>query len=623
MSRKFTHIFQLKFVGGDSKTPVATFSGATRSGVSYFEVRHTAFSEMKNNVLVRIPWDHITGIWVNAVVEVNLFPVEMGGHLKVSISRTDGGQTLLETDVAAGMWRPGNEFLRPKWGIYRQSVHHLISKGDLNDATVYFTDFCIQNMSALVTSQSTLSTGTTLMTALTEDMIKTGGNVMLEATPDVSQRQNETRSPRITTDNDGDAAPGEIWVESSTTSSMLDSFTTIVGVNMTDTSTQVAITNDPVQVTAKLIASASANVSSSSMYSSKTVGLGCAESWTSWLENDPDTVQGCAKQIGEGACPEGSSDEYFLWRSFGVPNCGCVQAGFADTCPVGEDGWDGEVALHRRPITVKWMFPVEPQTLKIGVGATISFSWNGYHDVYEFATVAAFDLCNFDEAVLLSDSSSTFELKIDQNLTVARYFGCSRPGHCANGQKLKLIVEDKTTTTLATTTSEISKIDTDSNSDRPTTTITTPSVSQAGEMYTNSNDIPTSLSDSNVTVPSALSIAVSTAVAVSITNLITESATPTLTTATEDNTKKRTASTPKETVIASSEGVSFATTKSATSPKQTGISSGLKVTTTSTSTSTSTTIKNPVLGNTGAASFLTVNVICILFVVFSLMTLGW
>ena len=165
------------------------------------------------------------------------------------------------------------------------------------------------------------------------------------------------------------------------------------------------------------------------------------------MENDQDNVEDCAEQIASGICPEGSSNEYFLWRSFGVPNCGCVQAGFVDSCPVGEDGWDGEVALRRRPILVKWMIPVESQTLKVGVGATIAFSWSGNHDVHEFTKRAAFDQCDFNQAVLLSDSSSMFEMTLNKNLSVTRYFGCSRSRHCDHGQKLELIIEDQTTTT--------------------------------------------------------------------------------------------------------------------------------------------------------------------------------
>merc|ERR1712048_1004262 len=185
---------------------------------------------------------------------------------------------------------------------------------------------------------------------------------------------------------------------------------------------------------------------------SKLVGLGCAESWTGWLKTAQDSVDKCAQQIGDGACPKGSSTEYFLYRSFGVPNCGCVLDGFVDNCPVGKDGWDGEVDLRRRPVLVKWRIPVEPQMIKVGVGATVLFSWTGSHNVYEFTDADAFDKCDFSKgkATSLSDSAP-FELVIGASATV-RYFGCAVAGHCRNGQKLKLVVSAKTTTTTTTTT---------------------------------------------------------------------------------------------------------------------------------------------------------------------------
>jgi hypothetical protein len=50
---------------------------------------------------------------------------------------------VISLDQAAELWRDGNEFIRPKWGIYRQSEHASILPGDLNDAQINFVDFCI------------------------------------------------------------------------------------------------------------------------------------------------------------------------------------------------------------------------------------------------------------------------------------------------------------------------------------------------------------------------------------------------------------------------------------------------------------------------------------------------
>lgn len=149
VSRKFTHLFQLKFVGGDSQQPAATFSGAVTGYHSkkkiLFQVRNTSHSGLRENKLATAPWSQFTGQWVNATVEATMLPIDRGGRLKVSLSRADTGATILSVDEAAGLWRDGNEFMRPKWGLYRQSKHPLITEEDsLNNAEMYMADVCIR-----------------------------------------------------------------------------------------------------------------------------------------------------------------------------------------------------------------------------------------------------------------------------------------------------------------------------------------------------------------------------------------------------------------------------------------------------------------------------------------------
>ena len=55
----------------------------------------------------------------------------------MQVSRVDTGESVVSLDQAAELWRDGNEFIRPKWGIYRQSEHALIRPGDLNDARIF------------------------------------------------------------------------------------------------------------------------------------------------------------------------------------------------------------------------------------------------------------------------------------------------------------------------------------------------------------------------------------------------------------------------------------------------------------------------------------------------------
>ena len=147
VSRKFTHLFQMKFVGGDQQMPALTFTGAKYSnGNAVFQVRNASASGIGVGYLAVVPLSDVQSKWVEAVVEATMLPIDHGGWLKVQLTRVDNGNTLVNIDTPIDMWRPGNEFMRPKWGIYRQSNHSLILPGDLNDAVVYFADFCIARL---------------------------------------------------------------------------------------------------------------------------------------------------------------------------------------------------------------------------------------------------------------------------------------------------------------------------------------------------------------------------------------------------------------------------------------------------------------------------------------------
>jgi len=144
VSRKFTHIFQAKFVGGDDSHPAATFTGAKKSGVDVFEVRYAATSE--DVILASVPWTDVAGQWMNATVEMRMLPIGSGGRLKVHVSRLHTAQSVVSVDQSANLWRADNEFMRPKWGLYRQSEHANIAAGDLNDADQQIGNICIERI---------------------------------------------------------------------------------------------------------------------------------------------------------------------------------------------------------------------------------------------------------------------------------------------------------------------------------------------------------------------------------------------------------------------------------------------------------------------------------------------
>ena len=75
----------------------------------------------------------------------------------------------------------------------------------------------------------------------------------------------------------------------------------------------------------------------------------------------------------------------------------------------------------------------------ISLGDEVMFIWSGMHNVYKFSDKAAFDDCDFSQAILLAPKTEdTYRYKANQVGKV--YFSCEIPGHCEFGQKLELTV---------------------------------------------------------------------------------------------------------------------------------------------------------------------------------------
>ena len=84
---------------------------------------------------------------------------------------------------------------------------------------------------------------------------------------------------------------------------------------------------------------------------------------------------------------------------------------------------------------VDWIF-FNPSTRERVVNANdaLVFRWTGHHDVYLMESEDKFNNCDFTGATLIGYVSPT-------TYTVWQfpaYFGCSVPGHCQDGMKLKV-----------------------------------------------------------------------------------------------------------------------------------------------------------------------------------------
>jgi hypothetical protein len=125
-------LHQIKAVGGDDGMPIVTIT-ARKASPNRIELRHD-----NESTVARANLSEFTGQWVK-VVE-NIFIDSIHGSLSVLITKVAGGDTVLSyRNDNLKTIRGSNEFLRPKWGIYRS----LLDSTNLRDETVYFNDFVV------------------------------------------------------------------------------------------------------------------------------------------------------------------------------------------------------------------------------------------------------------------------------------------------------------------------------------------------------------------------------------------------------------------------------------------------------------------------------------------------
>ena len=140
VSSSFTHLHQIKPVGGDESTP--TFALTARKGnpnkmeLSYYPT--TAIGLQK---LASVNLSLFEGQWVE--VTERFRAAVTGGSYFIEIKNIASGAVIMtyqNTNIST--FRSDNQFHRPKWGIYRS----LNIPQDLRDEIVCFADFSIKEL---------------------------------------------------------------------------------------------------------------------------------------------------------------------------------------------------------------------------------------------------------------------------------------------------------------------------------------------------------------------------------------------------------------------------------------------------------------------------------------------
>lgn len=155
-STAFTHIYQSKAVGGDESMPFITISPRLRGSATvsliivtsyenyliicfrsqYLQVLHAGVNSVQYT-LWEGPLSDYVGRWIHITIE---YTCAIQGRFHIRIKRLDNDQPLMSyTNNNIEMWRSGNDFLRPKWGIYRS----LNNRVNLRDEFIYLNNICL------------------------------------------------------------------------------------------------------------------------------------------------------------------------------------------------------------------------------------------------------------------------------------------------------------------------------------------------------------------------------------------------------------------------------------------------------------------------------------------------
>lgn len=136
-SSSFTHIHQVKAVNGDDDDPVFVLT-ARKGSPNKLELNYYESSDLAQVRLTSADLSLFKGKWVEATERIKVDSAD--GSYSINIQDSQTGNTILSySNSKLRTIRPDNDFIRPKWGIYRS----LLNSSDLRDEAVRFSYFSI------------------------------------------------------------------------------------------------------------------------------------------------------------------------------------------------------------------------------------------------------------------------------------------------------------------------------------------------------------------------------------------------------------------------------------------------------------------------------------------------
>ncbi|MFC4723563.1 T9SS type A sorting domain-containing protein [Geojedonia litorea] len=152
VSSNFTHLHQLKSVGGALESmPMYTLT-ARKATPNRLELRYAQTDTQVT--LAQVDLSQVTDTWLEVTETITY---STNGAYAIEIKRlSDNAVLLAYSNSSIVNWRPGADFVRPKWGIYRS----LINAQDLRDEDLLFASFSIEEVPTLSVVTKELHTET-------------------------------------------------------------------------------------------------------------------------------------------------------------------------------------------------------------------------------------------------------------------------------------------------------------------------------------------------------------------------------------------------------------------------------------------------------------------------------
>ena len=137
---------------------------------------------------------------------------------------------------------------------------------------------------------------------------------------------------------------------------------------------------------------------------------------------------GCEVKIPSGArFSVASDDSTYATGAAGISGVG-----------VGHTFRNVSIVDAYTPFMVDWKIPMDPQTLSVSAGTTVTFTWSSTHNVHEVPGATAFDNCDFSSGTeVASTAVQTVDVAAPDTPTI-RYFVCTVGSHCTSGQKIAI-----------------------------------------------------------------------------------------------------------------------------------------------------------------------------------------